>query len=147
MVTNLYHYYKPCHYRNAALTEQKILLTSKLASCHEQVAMLNKELELYQKLLHESYQVGRSPGQGGEGLGNTTEKVLQLLEDIRRLRRQLDQSIHKNSVLSETLDIPLSDSSTSPRRVRLCLHAFQTYLNTPGNVSKHRSLIAEYCCW
>ena len=104
----------PCHYRNAALS-------SKLANYQEQVAMLNKELELYQKLLHESYQVSGSSGQGGEGLGNTTEKVLQLLEDIRRLRRQLDQSIRRNSALSETLDIPVSDSSTSPRRVRSVL--------------------------
>ena len=70
---------------NASLSEQKGILTCQLASCREQVPMLNKELELYQKLLHESYQKGVSPSQGGEGLALTTEKVLQLLEDIRRL--------------------------------------------------------------
>ena len=80
--------------------------------------MLNKELELYQKLLHESYQEGVSPSRGGEGLALTTEKVLQLLEDIRRLRRQLDQSIRKNSVLSDTLNVHLSGGGLSlPKRV------------------------------
>ena len=75
---------------------------SQLSSCQEQVATLQAELQLYQKLLQDST---KSPGGlgGSAGTGVTSERVVQLLEEVRRLREQLNQGVRNSSALAEQL--------------------------------------------
>ena len=77
--------------------------------------MLKEELTLYQKLVED-----RTGGTGADKTGNgrpdislSVEKVLQLLEEIRKLREQLDQSIHSNNALAEQLQSRLDQSQSN----------------------------------
>ena len=81
--------------------------------------MLKEELALYQKLLD-----GSKPG--GAKLSVDSEKMLELLEEIRKLREQLDQSIRNNSALSEQLQSRLEQT-----RSETSLH--YTSHTTPGH--------------
>ena len=62
---------------------------------------------------------GRGEGQGGGAGGGagprtdlTAEKIMKLLAEVRRLRRQLDQSIHSNTSLADEPRTRLSESTT-----------------------------------
>lgn len=99
--------------RNLGLEEERTVLTSHLDSCQEQIRTLQDELNLYQKLLEDAArgQSGKSAQAGeGAGLSLTAEKILQLLEEIRQLREQLDQSIRTNSVLAAQLRSRLDET-------------------------------------
>ena len=58
---------------------------------------------MYQQLLQSSTATGAKPSSSVGGLSLTAEKVLKLLEEIRSLRRQLEESIGNNAALSDQL--------------------------------------------
>ena len=126
ILTTTVHYtcmYSVCSsslHRNRSLEEQKTILNSQLASAQEQILMLKEELALYKKLLDEKH----------SDTTTTTsvdlKQVLQLLEEIRRLREQLDQSIRNNQALSEQLQSRLEQTQSETT-----LH-FSTTQASPG---------------
>ena len=81
-----------------------MILNSQLASAQEQILMLKEELALYKKLLDEKHSDTTST------TSVDLKQVLQLLEEIRRLREQLDQSIRSNQALSEQLQSRLEQT-------------------------------------
>ena len=93
---------------NLTLREEKSILISQLNSCQDQISALTKELDLYQQLLNDSTtSIGVSSGAGISG-SESSDKVRQLLEEIKALRRQLEQSINNNATLSKHLTRRLS---------------------------------------
>ena len=93
---------------NLTLREEKSILISQLNSCQDQISALTKELDLYQQLLNDSTTgIGVSSGAGISG-SESSDKVRQLLEEIKALRRQLEQSINNNATLSKHLTRRLS---------------------------------------
>ena len=107
--------------RNIGLEEHQTVLTSQLASCQEQIATLQSELSLYQKLLEKSTKTeGTSTGakasssaRTGPHLSLSAEQILQLLEEVRSLRDQLHQSIRSNSALADQLRSRMEQSTTN----------------------------------
>ena len=110
------------------LEEERDLLSDQLAGCQDQIRTLQEELILYQNLLQDSVKEqsgtaaagtqagggdlpGASPGK--PGLSLTAEKVLQLLEEVRKLREQLDSSIRSNNLLAEQLRSRLAEQEAS----------------------------------
>ena len=114
------------------LGEERDLLSDQLAGCQDQIRTLQEELILYQNLLQDSVReqsgtaasaantqaggdlpgaTGASPGK--PGLSLTAEKVLQLLEEVRKLREQLDGSIRSNNLLAEQLRSRLAEQEAS----------------------------------
>ena len=91
-----------CVSRNTGLEKQRNLLHSQLSSCQEQVATLRAEVQLYQKLLQDSQ--GGRPGSGG-----TSGRLMQLLEEVRRLREQLNQGVRNSNALAEQLHSKLDE--------------------------------------
>ncbi len=102
--------------RIRSLEEGRTILNSQLAAAQEQVLTLREELVLYQKLLNEKQ---------GSTSSVDLKQVLQLLEEIHRLRDQLDQSIRSNQALSEQLQSRLEQT-----RSETTLHI--TSGSTPG---------------
>ena len=108
-------------HRNIGLEEHRTVLTSQLASCQEQIATLQSELSLYQKLLEESTKTeGTSTGAKASSSAGTrphlslsAEQILQLLEEVRSLRDQLHQSIRSNSALADQLRSRMEQSTTN----------------------------------
>ena len=96
---------------NAVLRDEKSILMKQLANCQEQVAALTRELEVYQQLLDEP-NTGFTSGKPPLGGGESSDKVRQLLEEIKALRRQLEQSIRKNASLSDQLTHKLTSGGT-----------------------------------
>ena len=99
-----------------------------LSSLQEQVLTLQAELAIYQKLLEEATSPssptdggakasagGSEGGRGGRGL--LDEKTTRLLEEVSRLREQLDGSIRSNHTLYQQLrsrlDRTYTDGHTS----------------------------------
>lgn len=69
---------------------------TQLTNCRDQVAGLQRELELHQCLLQDSHV-------GGSGASRSNLSVDSLLAEIRALRRQLEDSLRNNATLSDQL--------------------------------------------
>lgn len=68
---------------------------TQLTNCRDQVAGLQRELELHQRLLQDSHVSG--------GASQSSLSVDSLLAEIRALRRQLEDSLRNNATLSDQL--------------------------------------------
>lgn len=101
-----------CDSRSTGLEKQRNLLHSQLSSCQEQVATLRAEVQLYQKLLQDSQ--GGRPGSGG-----TSGRLMQLLEEVRRLREQLNQGVRNSNALAEQLHSKLDEAQGEGSAVSL----------------------------
>lgn len=132
---------------NLTLREEKSILISQLNSCQDQISALTKELDLYQQLLNDSTTgITVSSGAGISG-SESSDKVRQLLEEIKALRRQLEQSINNNATLSKHLthrlsvhedDEPLSEDSSfdvSYRTPKLPSHSTNSTLRRKQDTS------------
>ena len=103
------------------IREEKAILTKHLGSCQEQLITLNKELEVYQQLLEEAN--GGITVEGDLSIGGgSSDKVRQLLEEIRALRKQLEQSTRNNATLSDQL------THKTTHQVKLILLVYYTVL-------------------
>ena len=69
---------------------------TQLTNCRDQVAGLQRELELHQRLLQDSHV-------SGSGASQSNLSVDSLLAEIRALRRQLEDSLRNNVTLSDQL--------------------------------------------
>ena len=90
-------FHSDCHpHRNSGLTEQRNILHSQLSSCQEQAAALRAELQLYQKLVRDS------AGDSGDP-ESSSRRLQQLLDEVKRLREQLQRGVRNNDALAEQL--------------------------------------------
>lgn len=88
----------------ASLKSEKSILLSQLTSCRDQVAALQRELELHQQLLSDANVSGSSAANWGAG---SSLSVDTLLEEIKALRRQLEASLRNNVILADSLKVRL----------------------------------------
>ena len=111
---------------NLSLREEKAVLLKQLKHCQDQVLALTKELEVYQQLLDDPTRGLLTEEPTGEGASG---KVHKLLEEIRQLRRQLEQSIHNNVTLSDHLTHKLTTTvSIIYCTIYIYLHVHTTYI-------------------
>ena len=102
--------------------DEKTVLAEQLKCCRDQVQTLQAELAIYRSLLEEarkgtsgSREAGAQTGPGAEGggaqgAGVLDERTLRVLEEVARLREQLDGSIQNNNTLAEELRARLDRS-------------------------------------
>lgn len=94
------------------------MLADQLKSSREQVLTLQAELAIYQKLLEEAKKKKKQKSAGGEAGALTgaaeggllDERTMRVLEEVARLREQLDSSIQNNNTLAEELRARLDQS-------------------------------------
>ena len=93
------------------MQNQNDVLTSELTTFQNQVQVMKQELELYHRLLDNAVKSGTAFQTAAKpGLNLTGQKVLELLEEIRALREQLEGSIRTNQAMRERLRTSLEQS-------------------------------------
>lgn len=96
------------------MQNQNDVLTNELATFQKQVQVMKRELDLYHSLLDNAVKTGAGVQTTGKpGLNLTGKKVLELLEEIRALREQLEGSIRTNQAMRERLRTSLEQTASS----------------------------------